>query len=356
MMRTMTMRERMLAVVQNREHDRVPFALYEQWIMIPPQEAFALLGHGSIGIIRDWWVFRAEYPHCRVESELFFQGEAKWQRKVIHTPRGDLTELRAFEPAFDSASIRKHFIETRSDYELLWSYLEDAVVLENYAQYYRDCAELGEEGLPVPYVGRTPWQELWIDWAGLEGLSYHLADWPNHVEHTLALLERRARQIYEVARFSPAPYAMINDCLTAPAIGPARFRKYCVPLYDELAGMLAERGAPVYVHMDGLLKPLWQDIARSRVGGIESFTPVPDCDTTVAEAVAFWPNKRLLVNFPSSIHLAPPAEIRATADEILAAAGHTGRLQIQISENVPLNVWRTSFPIIAEAIEAFGTP
>ena len=120
--------------------------------------------------------------------------------------------------------------------------------------------------------------------------------------------------------------------------------------------MLAERGALLLVHMDGMLKPLWPAIARSRVGGLDSFTPAPDCDTTVAEAVSLWPEKRLWLNFPSSVHLESPTRICATADEILAAAGHTGRLQIRIPENVPPDVWRTSFPIIAEAIEAFGTP
>ena len=120
--------------------------------------------------------------------------------------------------------------------------------------------------------------------------------------------------------------------------------------------MLSDRGIPVFSHMDGMLKPLWKDIARSRVGGLDSFTPVPDCDTTVAEAVAMWPEKRLWLNFPSSVHLAPPDQIRATTDQILTDVGHTGRLQIQISENVPLDRWQISFPIIAEAIEAFGTP
>jgi len=69
-----------------------------------------------------------------------------------------------------------------------------------------------------------------------------------------------------------------------------------------------------------------------------------------------WPEKRLWLNFPSSVHLAAPDQIRAVADEILAAAGHTGRLQIQISENVPLDRWQISLPVIAEAIEAFGKP
>ena len=108
--------------------------------------------------------------------------------------------------------------------------------------------------------------------------------------------------------------------------------------------------------MDGMLKPLWKEITASRVGGLDSFTPTPDCDTTVAEAANMWPDKRLWVNFPGSTHLAEPDVIRATAEEILAAAGHSGRLQIQISENVPLDRWPVSYPIIAEAIESFGAP
>ena len=68
-MQKMTMRERMLAVIQGREHDRVPFAMYE--IMLPAQEAFDLLGHGNIGMIRFCSIFRAatsELPAGRARS------------------------------------------------------------------------------------------------------------------------------------------------------------------------------------------------------------------------------------------------------------------------------------------------
>ena len=234
------MRERMLAVILGQEHDRVPFAMYE--IMLPKQEAFDLLGHGRIGIIRFCSIYRAEHPSCRFEHGLLMDGATKYQRTILHTPKGDLTELRVFEPTFDSSTARKHFIETRRDYELLWSYLEDSVILDNYDRYLQDCAELGEDGFPKAEIERTPWQQLWIEWVGLEALSMHLADWPEHVEHTIALLERRARQTFEIAYRSPAPFIVMVDNITAPAIGPARFRKYCVPLYDELGDMLAERG------------------------------------------------------------------------------------------------------------------
>jgi hypothetical protein len=155
---------------------------------------------------------------------------------------------------------------------------------------------------------------------------------------------------------STAPFTDVPDNITSPTIGPRRFRELCVPLYDEFAQRLAERGKAVVVHMDGQLRPLWQDIGRLLITGVDSLTPPPDRDTSIAQAAAMWPAKRLWVNFPSSIHLAEPAVIRATADEILAAAGHTGRLQMQISENMPPDAWRTSFPIIVDAIDVFGKP
>jgi hypothetical protein len=108
--------------------------------------------------------------------------------------------------------------------------------------------------------------------------------------------------------------------------------------------------------MDGDLAPLWEAIGASQVGGIDSLSPAPDNDTPVGAAARMWPDKRLWVNFPSSVHLRPYEGVRAEAEAMLAAAGHSGRLQIQISENVPHSVWRISLPAIADAIEAFGRP
>ena len=92
------------------------------------------------------------------------------------------------------------------------------------------------------------------------------------------------------------------------------------------------------------------------MGGLESFSPPPSNDTSAKEALSMWPNMRLLLNFPSSVHLASPEEIYRTTAQILAEAGHSGQLQIQISENVPPDVWRKSFPVIIKAIEDFGKP
>jgi len=353
-MRKMSMRERILAVVQGAPLDRVPFVMYDG--ILPTQEVQKFLGRERIGLLRWSRIHRVEHPHCTFEVETFYRDGRKWERRTLHTPKGSIYEERAFEGGYGSSSIRKHYIQEPEDYEVFWAYLEDSIILENYAQYERDLAELGGDGFPLVAVERTPYQQLWVQWVGLDTLGYHLADYPDRVQRTIELLSHRAQQIFELAYRSSVPFVDFPDNITAPAIGPARFRQYCVPFYNRLAEMLAERGALVFVHMDGDIKPLWQAIGESKIGGIDSFAPAPDNDTTVAEAIAMWPQMRLFINFPSSVHLRPPEQIRAEAEAILKAGGHSGRIQIQISENVPLNVWRTSLPVIAEAIEAFGPP
>jgi len=354
-MRALTHRERILALLQGRELDRVPFITYD---FEPPAiaDVLATVGPERIGLLRWSAIHRVEHPHCRFHTEVFYRGEAKWERTTLYTPAGSVYEERAYEPGYGSKAIRKHYIQEASDYEVLWAYLEDCVILEDYDRYRSDAAALGDQGLPLTAVERTPYQQLWVEWVGLDLLPYHFADLPEQVEHTIGLLRGRARRIFELAVRSPAPFIDFPDNITAPAIGPRRFREYCVPLYNELADMLAETGRPVFVHMDGDLKPLWGDIATSRVGGIDSLSPPPDNDTSVADAVRMWPSMRLWVNFPSSVHVQPYERVRAVAEELLVQGGHTGRLQIQISENVPLDVWPVSFVAIADAVDAFGRP
>ena len=120
--------------------------------------------------------------------------------------------------------------------------------------------------------------------------------------------------------------------------------------------MLADRRVPVFVHMDGDLRPLWPAIGESGVKGLDSLSPPPDNDTSPGEAVSMWPWMRVWINFPSSVHIQPAQRVYACAADMLEQAGHSGRLQIQISENVPRFAWRTSIPQIVSAIQDFGRP
>jgi uroporphyrinogen-III decarboxylase len=165
-------------------------------------------------------------------------------------------------------------------------------------------------------------------------------------------LTRRMMERVEV------PCIDFPDNITAPMIGEPLFRRHCMPYYSEMAAMAksVNPDAIVTVHMDGELRPLAKAIAASGVQGLDSFTPPPDCDLTVAEALTHWPDMRLFVNVPSSVHLGTPDAIKRAVGEILQQGASSGHLWLQISEDVPPLRWRESYPAIVEAVREFGEP
>jgi hypothetical protein len=355
----MTMRERMLAYVQGRPHDRVPLAHYAG-LAAPDEEIWARIGRGNIGVIRWGGVADVQTPHCRMESVEFERDGARGVRDTLHTPAGCLRRQRRIQPQLGVAATIEHFVKDPEDYTVLMAYLRDMALCPNVDGLRRTLAALGDDGVLHATVWRTPYQSLWVQWVCIEDLAWHLAECPQVMAEVMDLLVRRQREVYrlaaEAARELPVPYVVVPDNLTAPVIGERYFRTYCVPMYNELAAALAETGrdVPVFVHADGDLKPLWGAIGESAVRGLDSMSPPPDNDTAVADAVSMWPQMRVGVNFPSSVHLAPPQQVYRQAMQLLEEGGHTGRLQIQISEDPPPGRWRQSLPQIAKAIEDFG--
>jgi hypothetical protein len=367
-MSKMTMRERMLAVVQGSEHDRVPFVQYSG-IAAPNEEVWSVIGRENMGLLVWCGLHRFEHPNCRFESEEVEIDGRKGTRRTLHTPEGSLTEesLRAAI----ASSRSKHFVVEPDDYKILLSYFRDITVHKHTDQWIAINKQLGDDGLPHTSIGRSPYQQLWVEWVSLEDLALHIIDCPELMEEVFATMFEVQRKIFrvvtEAATELPVPYVNFGDNITAPMIGETYFRKYCLPSYQELAEFLFpafviqgakllhySRDILVAVHTDGDLKPLWNAISESPVRLLDSLSPPPDNDTSVADAVRLWPRMRLCINFPSSIHLAKPKVVYNTAMEILEQGGHTGRLQIQISENIPPGSWRQSYPQIVKAIRDFG--
>ncbi len=123
-MAEMTMRERMLAVVQGKEHDRVPFAQYDG-LAAPNQEVWDLIGRGNMGVLRWCGLFKGETPNCRVESADAEINGRKGKRNTLHTPEGTLTEERIIQPTYGVAAPYRHYVIEPSHYKVLLAYLRD---------------------------------------------------------------------------------------------------------------------------------------------------------------------------------------------------------------------------------------
>ncbi|HEY5139709.1 MAG TPA: uroporphyrinogen decarboxylase family protein [Methylococcales bacterium] len=351
-MATMNNRERMFAFIRGLEHDRVPFAQYD--FMTPNEMVWQLIGRSNIGLMK--WVlpYRFVNSSCSFSQEDFTHEGLRGIRTFLHTPVGMLTEEKLLEPVFNSAATHKHFVCERKDYEALLVYLKDITVVEDAAAFDSVVKELGDDGLPHATVMRTPYQQMWVQWVSIERLCCDMIDYADIVEECMSLMGAIQLRASMISATLPLPYVVIGDNITAPMIGEQIFRKWCLPYYNKIADIFGAHDIPVVVHMDGDLKPLWSAISETKIAGFDSFSPPPDNDTSVADAIRLWPDKKIMLNFPSSVHLESGEEIYSHAVEIIRQAAGTRRLQIQISENIPPDVWRKSYPQIVRAIHECG--
>lgn len=359
MTKTMTMRERMLAIIQGRKPDRVPFVSYRN-LAAPSEEIWAVVGRENLGLLQWLGICRWNAPNCPWEEETFTRNGAPWFRQTMHTPEGPLVQEGSVQPTYGIRVASSRFIREPDDYRRFMAYLRDVEVTLDFDNYNRVARELGEDGVPHATLPKTAWQQLWVQWVDIQDLSVHMMDCPGLMEEVFALMRGLELRVYELfcseLKNVDIPYIVIPDNLTAPMIGREYFKRYCVESYRALAGMMEESGdeIPIYCHMDGDLKPLWDLISESPIRGLDSMSPPPDNDTSVADGLALRDDMRIGINFPSSVHLGTAKEVYDATIEILEQGAHTGRLQIQISENVPPGVWRTSFPAIVKAIGDFG--
>jgi hypothetical protein len=146
-------------------------------------------------------------------------------------------------------------------------------------------------------------------------------------------------------------HANYGGNVTPEIIGLENFEKYYVQHYNEAAEVMHKHGKLIGCHFDANCKLLSKAIAGTALDYIEAFTPAPDTDMTLAEARRAWPNKVLWLNFPSSVHLRPDAEVEKTTIDLLNQAGNIDGLIMGITEDIPPDRWQNSCRAIMNGLE-----
>lgn len=350
----------MVAFLRGDDIDTVPFVQYDN-MNARNEEIWSELGPDSMGVLRWVKAYRLETPNCTLDHHEFTENGQRCFSETITTPKGSIREIKRYVPQMGEVSgFLKHYVQTLDDYVVLLSYLRDITVVEDLTEIEQCHGEIGEGGIPHVSLPRTPYQALWIEWASIDDLALHLYDDPGLLEEVMNTLGKILIDALHVTAGAAARaefyHVTTGENITAPMIGRQKFRRWCVPYYNQISAELEEVKVPLFVHMDGDLKPLWEDIDECHHHGFDSLSPPPDNDTSVATALGRWPEKFVWANFPSSVHLNSPEEIHATAAELLEEGGGSRRFWIQASEDVPSGIWRKSFPPILKAIKEFGPP
>lgn len=301
----MTSRERLVAALRGLEVDRLPWSPFlAYWWDYQPKEA---QDRGQIAFLREIGAdallrgFITAFTCSDVQglsqyasfSEpipgVEFRRQEKgdlWQNE-FSTPVGRLVSTAQRSPDGNTRFMVEHPVKRREDYKILRFIVERMVIRPDYDAVQQEIDQVGKDGLSVPLVSpflKTPFQALVEHYVGTEQLVYDLADYPEEVEETLAVMAEKALEAVRISVESPAQAFISWEDSSTTNVSPALFARYIAPELNRWGGVIHDAGKLLLHHACGQVRALLPTMAKERVDAIESLSPPPTGNMEIWDA------------------------------------------------------------------------
>jgi len=288
----------------------------------------------------------------------------------IFTVRSDEGEERFFETsvgtvsekytvAHDLAATRfrtEWMIKRPEDFRVVQYMVESMEYVANTEGFEEMEREVGEDGIVLAVCPSEPIMSV-VHCFGLVQFSYALQDCPSEVD---ALFQAHGRKAVEAARAAAqTPSLVVNTGgnIEAQNISPSLYKRYALPVFQELGEVLHAAGKLQQYHFDGFIKPLIPLISQSQIDLIEGFTPLPVGDTTLEELFsALDPSVVVQGGIPSTLlcHGTDDDEFEAFVLNVIRIGLETRRLVLGLGDNTPPDANLDRLRTVSRLVEEHG--
>ena len=361
-------RERILTLFTGGVPDRVPwFGDLTYWA-----GAMERRGEVPAGYQRspDYYRFHRElgvgfylqgYFPFRAVDEGGVRHEQRWDGDVRHsalvTPVGTLTETWQYLPQSYATAPVEHLVKTVADLRVLRYWWERIQYEADYAEAERRHALVGDQGVVLCYLPRSPFMELVTSLMGIGALVDIWCEAPDELEETLAVMAVTSDRAAELAVAAPVDCLMIPENLSSEVVGKRFYRQYMRPWESRWLERIHAAGTVSYVHLDGTLRGLVGEVAETGFQVIEACTPLPVGDVAMGELRALaGPGTILWGGLPGTYFtpLVSDAEFERHTREMLEVMVADRRMVLGVADQVPPDGLRSRVARVVELVEHYG--
>ena len=364
----MTERERVLALLAGRRPDRVPwFGDLDYW-------ATALIGRGQkpgdfkesaayidwhrdLGVgfyLQGHFPFRTIVENCGVVE--WREGPAR--RRRIETPRGSLTETWTWLAGSFAEAPTEHLVKSEADLPAYRYLFENTRYEPEYAFADRRARQVGEAGIVLCYLPKSPFMQLVALDAGIAAVAEIAADRPGELAETLAVVRAAHDRASRIAVASPAEVLMIPENLSSEVVGPRFYELHMRDYHETWCRAIAAAGKRSCVHLDGTLKGLLRQVASAGFTFVEAMTPAPVGDLEVERWAAWCGDARTVfwgglpgVYFTDHVS---DAEFERHTRAVLRVMVTEPRYVLGVADQVPPDGLERRVRRVAELADAYG--
>ena len=348
-MKPLSIAERLEVFWSGEQPDRIPYTIYQnEWKHTATDPRWQPLYEKGLGVTWHLSSVKEEWePGIEMVFDTWMEDGKKHDRRTFKTPVGEIYDLEVDEWQ------TKYCLETPKDYRVMTYVVRHTHLLPDYASFEEKARQIAPYGIPLVMMGRTPLQSILVDFVGLEKFAYQLVDLHDEMMELYQALLEKLRQRAALIAAGPGRFVSVLENFTADSLGPVRYRQLLLPVYQELFPILQSAGKIVGTHYDGQLSACKKWIAQAPIDLIESLTPPPEGDMSLAEARAAWPDKLFWSNINVAGYYLPPAELKQLVWQRIQEAAPDGRrLAFEVSEQYPDN-WFESIGTVLDALEEY---
>jgi uroporphyrinogen-III decarboxylase len=294
----MTPKERLLAALQGKQVDRIPWSPFLVWWWENQNQIIrdlgqpAFLSHlGADTLLRGFsTVCKSSHIYAIMHTDAYdyslpfdddrceFRRQKRADEIVYEwvTPVGSLRMISKYSYRAIVDLPIEYPVKTKEDYKILTYLVENMQLAPNYEPNEQAIRVLGDNGLYVPVVTpflKTPFQALVEHYVGVMNLSYHMVDFPEETEALLAIMNEKAAQSVRMAAESPAEAFITWEDSSTTNLSPAWYAQYVAPVIYEWGRILHTAGKLLLHHACGHLRALLPIMAQGGADAIESVTP-----------------------------------------------------------------------------------
>lgn len=316
----MTNRERLLAIMDGKSPDRIPWiprllvwhtahtnqgSLPERYRDRSLRELERSLGMGTPA--RDGRVFRTQQ---KGDVEISTAPDGESTVTTYRTPAGTVTTRSRGSDELRRAGIGnleiEHMIKGPDDFAAVEYLIQHLEYQPAYKEYQAYDAEIGEDGYPMVNAGDCPFHYFLQKLAGYQAGYYLLADCPGKVEHLMGLLEEIDRErVWPLVADSPAGLILHGLHLDSEITPPPMFERYITPYYKAFTELLHAKGKKLCMHADNDSRLILHHLEDAGYDMVETFTTAPQVTCTLAEAREAWGTRMVIWGGLPSVLLEP---------------------------------------------------
>ena len=337
----MTNREIFRASIAGEAVDRPAFAVYDWFVRNRKLDWPGLFDQG-LGQIMHADLVDCVRPNVSI-IETKSEQDGKLRRDIVWTT--DIGELHEW---YLGEWRMEHLIKEDGDYRIMARALSGSSYASTNVYFDAAEKEVGDNGVTLGQLDRTPLQKIQIDYAGLEKFSVDLALENPDLLELIELMNGLKLQELDCALRTKATQIKLWENLSIATMGPGLYRKFLVPVYQRILERMRGSGKRLQVHYDGQLRLIADDIRDLDFDGIDSLTQAPEGDMTIADARRLWPDKFLWMH-PNLEWYSGSMEILESRIRKMAADAAPGRYCLMISEEVP-STWAVSVPVVLRTL------